>query len=224
MSLLIIEDDPKVQAFLKQSLENEFPPVNTLSVLPDEGWLDTIPSPPSVIILDRLLGASDSKSCLPFLKKNFPQSSIIVLSAINTPSERSELLDLGADDYMGKPFSIVELKSRIKALLRRSSGTEALNYLKLENTILDIRQRSLLIGDLKISLSGKEFELLYVLAKNAGRVFSKIELMDLVWQANLEIESNVLEVTMMNLRKKLSDGGSQVQICTKRNIGYWIEV
>lgn len=223
MSILIIEDDLKVQSFLRESLEAEFSPVYVLSTFPSEEDLRSVPSDPQTIILDRLLGIVDSKSGLSFLRKKFPQSAILMLSAINSPSERSELLDLGADDYMGKPFSIVELKARIRALARRGRQVEPMNYVQLDSTILDLLQRTLSVGENRRSLSAKEFELFSVFAKHPGRVFSKLELLDRVWQTNLEIESNVLEVTVMNLRKKLSEINSTVQISSKRNLGYWLE-
>lgn len=222
MTILIIEDDPKVQSFLKENLEVDFSPVHVLSGIPLSSEFAQI-GRPSVIILDRLLGDFDSKNSLPLIKKQLPDSAILILSAINSPTERAELLDLGADDYMGKPFSLVELKSRIKALLRRTTQPIQSKYIQLNSTILDIHQRTLSVGGEKTSLSTKEFELFFVLAKNVGRVYSKFELLDKVWQANLEIESNVLEVTIMNLRKKLDELKSGIQICSKRNVGYWLE-
>lgn len=223
MGILIIEDDLKVQSFLRESLEVDFSPVATMSEFPSESDLTALDQSPGTIILDRLVGSYDSKNGLPMLRRKFPEASIIILSAINSPSERSELLDLGADDYMGKPFSIAELKSRIRAVSRRHHGSAPLNYVKLDSTILDLHQRTVSVGEKRLSLSSKEYELFSVFAKNPGRVYSKFELMDKVWQANLEIESNVLEVTIMNLRKKLGEIGSSVQISSKRNIGYWIE-
>lgn len=223
MSILIIEDDNKVLDFLRESLEPDFSPVEVMREFPGDTDLGRISQNPRTIILDRLVGNYDSKNGLPFLRKKFPSASILILSAINSPAERSELLDLGADDYMGKPFSIIELKARLRALSRRSHLTEQTNYVKMGSTILDLQQRHLSVGESRVNLTAKEFELFAVFAKNIGRVYSKLELMDKVWQANLEIESNVLEVTVMNLRKKLTDIGSTVQICSKRNLGYWIE-
>ena len=224
MSILIIEDDPKVQLFLKESLEPDFSPIYAVSDFPSATELNQLSFQPHTIILDRLIGDYDSKNGLPLLRSKFPNSAILILSAINNPSERSELLDLGADDYIGKPFSLVELKARIRAIVRRTSKVVQTNYVQLNNTILDLHQRMVSVGDQKVNLSAKEFELFSIFAKNIGRVYSKFELMDKVWQANLEIESNVLEVTIMNLRKKLSEINSEVQLVSKRNIGYWIEV
>ncbi|MGE3610471.1 MAG: response regulator transcription factor [Bacteriovoracaceae bacterium] len=224
MSILIIEDDPKVQLFLRESLEPEFSPIFTLSKFPSDLDLAHISSEIETIILDRLLDNVDSKNGISYLRTKFPNASILVLSAINSPSERSELLDLGVDDYMGKPFSLVELKSRIKAIARRSSKQEQTQYVKLDSTILNLHQRSLSVGEQKINLTAKEFELFHLFSRNVGRVFSKFELMDKVWQANLEIESNVLEVNVMNLRRKLIELNSTVQINSRRNIGYWIEI
>ncbi len=223
MHILVIEDDYKVQGFLRESLQNDFT-VTTFSSFPTDIEFNSLSSEPHTIILDRLLGNSDSKMQLPILKARFPNTFIIVLSAISNASERAELLDLGVDDYVGKPFSITELKARIRALTRRSSKVEQLNYVNLEGTILDFNQRHVTFENHKVSLSSKEYELFYVFAKNPGRVFSKFELMDKVWQANLEIESNVLEVTVMNIRRKLLEINSKLQVCSKRNIGYWLEI
>lgn len=222
MTILIIEDDPKVQSYLKDSLEPDFNPILAFSDFPSLDELTMLDSP-MTIILDRLIGNKDSKNFLPTLKKKFTDCMVLVLSALNTAAERAELIDLGADDYMGKPFSLIELKSRIRALGRRTHTVPQTTYLKLDSTILNLHLRTLNVGEEKANLSAKEFELFYVLAKNLGRVYSKFELMDKIWEANLEIESNVLEVTIMNLRKKLTDLNSDVKICSKRNVGYWIE-
>ncbi|MBA2404091.1 MAG: response regulator transcription factor, partial [Bdellovibrionales bacterium] len=127
MNILIIEDDPKLQTFLSESLESDFSPIMVIGHLPLEDDEQINNFKPRTIILDRLLGKYDSKDFLPQLRKKFPESFIIILSAINNSSERSELLDLGADDYIGKPFSLVELKSRIRAITRRTRIVEQTN-------------------------------------------------------------------------------------------------
>ena len=193
--------------------------METLSTLTN---LEKVNVQPDLIILDRLLGNLDSRDFLGQIQKQFPNSPIIVLSALNSPHEKAALLDLGVDDYMGKPFSLIELSARVRGVLRR--GAKKTDYIQIGDLVLSISERTVSHNGKKIALTSKEFQVLRCLCQKAGKVFSKFQLMDIVWEANLELESNVLEVTILNIRKKLEESGSVVKILSKRNIGYWVEV
>src|SRR5690606_22332272 len=146
--------------------------------------------------MDRLLGNDDTKKILKNLKQRFPQSMILYLSAINTPQEKALLLDEGADDYLGKPFSLVELQARVRSLLRRipeSSKSGSSFFLHAGDTVIDMKSRHVICNGKKIELTHKEFLLMLNFCENKNRVFSKYQLLDLIWETNLDIESNVIE-------------------------------
>ena len=223
MNILIVEDDAKVGNFLRENLVKDSNIVNLVTTIPElEEYLAGKHLSPEVIILDRLIENSDTKNYLKKIKSRFQESRILYLSALNTPSEKAALLDEGADDYLGKPFSLVELQARVRALGRRKEDKQNF-YLNIGDIIIDLKLRIARCGDNKIDLSNKEYALFINFAQNENRVFSKYQLLDIIWETNLDIESNVLEVTIMNLRKKLDESQSKVRIQSKRNVGYWLE-
>jgi DNA-binding response OmpR family regulator len=177
--------------------------------------------------MDRLLGNDDSKALLSKVKNKFKSSLILFLSALNSPAEKASLLDEGADDYLGKPFSLVELQARVRALLRRHSQNFGVKpdgiYINLGDVIIDLKTRHVTCNGQKIDLTPKEFSLLVNFCENKNRVYSKFQLLDIIWETNLDIESNVIEVNIMNLRKKLESHDSLLKIQSKRNVGYWLE-
>ncbi len=173
------------------------------------------------IIMDRLLGSSDSKAFLPAIRKKWPLIPILILSAISTPNERTELLNLGADDYLSKPFSTQELVARVRALMRRTTAPVG-NYIQVGNLIIDTLARVVSVGEKKETLPAREFTLLRTLASESDRVWSKDELLDYCWGATVAHESNVVEATVANVRKKLMDLGANVSVKNLRNSGYWL--
>jgi len=224
MNILIVEDDEKVGQFLRENLVKDNYIVTIVKTIPElETYLQSKGLAPEVIILDRLIENSDTKNYLKKIKTRFPESRILYLSALNTPSEKASLLDEGADDYLGKPFSLVELQARVRSLGRRKEDKQQNFYLNIGDIMIDMKLRSARCGEKKIDLSNKEYALLINFSQNENRVFSKFQLLDIIWETNLDIESNVLEVTIMNLRKKLDEGLSKVKIQSKRNVGYWLE-
>lgn len=226
MKILLLEDENRVRSFLMETFEREgFTTYSFAKFTDAEEFVTSGDETFDVAILDRIVGDRDGASLVPVIKKKVSKAKILILSAITSPEERAKLLDIGADDYMGKPYSIVELISRLRALVRRgtSSATVAQDIRQigdLEIHMLDHRVRCL---GKQLDLTPKEFKLLAVLAESPGKVWSKYKLLDLVWNINLDIESNVAEATIKNLRRKLETGSSKVKIESKRNLGYWIE-
>jgi DNA-binding response OmpR family regulator len=224
MRILLVEDDEKVASFLKENLNRDNLVTDVITSMDDlQGFIDKRPFDPELIVLDRLIGNSDTRSVLKNIKTSFPQSRILYLSALNTPNEKAALLDEGADDYLGKPFSLIELQARVRALIRRRSEVAQTFYINVGDLIIDLRARTVTCQGSRVNLKNKEYSLLMNFAQNPGRVFSKFQLLDIIWETNLDVESNVLEVTIMNLRKKLDECNSSVQILSKRNVGYWLE-
>ena len=224
MKILLVEDDEKVASFLKENLVRENYQVDSIMEMEEfVQFIKTRSFVPDLIILDRLLGNQDTKTILKNVKASFPNSRILYLSALNTPSEKASLLDDGADDYLGKPFSLIELQARVKALLRRKDDVNNF-YINVGDLIIDLRARAVMCNGQKVNLKNKEYALLINFAQNINRVFSKYQLLDIIWETNLDVESNVLEVTIMNLRKRLDECKSSVSVQSKRNVGYWLEV
>lgn len=221
--ILLIEDDLKILEHLRDSLYSGGYLVEPFSKLVDAVAHVEMVSNFDIIILDRLFNGQDSKPFIPFFKHKCQNCYILIISAINTPDEKSSLLDLGADDYIGKPFSTLELMSRIKALLRRSKTNE-LNFNIIGNTLIDYLKRTITVDDKVEFLTPKEFMLFKTLSQQPGRSYNRIELFELVWGGNSLTETNVVEATVTHLRRKLESCGSSIQLRNLRNAGYWIEI
>lgn len=224
MNILIAEDDEKVASFLKENLVRDGYTIDTVTSMDElEEFLEKHNYIPDLFILDRLLGNSDTKKLVKYIKNSFSESRILCLSALNSPQEKASILDEGADDYLGKPFSLVELQARVRSLLRRRETKKQDFYMNVGDLTIDLKTRSVSCAGHKVNLKNKEYSLLMMFAQNSGRVFSKYQLLDIIWETNLDVESNVLEVTVMNLRKHLVEAKSAVSIQSKRNVGYWLE-
>lgn len=227
MDILVVEDDEKVGNFLKDHLSRDNHTVSLITSYSEfEQFIESAQFTPALFIMDRLLGNDDTKKIIRKVKQRFSKSLILFLSALNTPAEKASLLDEGADDYLGKPFSLVELQARVRALLRRTSEQTGSNngfYLHVADIIVDLKSRHVICNGKKIDLTNKEFSLMVNFCENKNRVFSKYQLLDIIWETNLDVESNVIEVNIMNLRKKLESCESAVKILSKRNVGYWLE-
>lgn len=224
MQILIIEDEISVSQYLSEGLKKEGYGVQVCSSIEEiEGLIATSNSvEPDVIVMDRLLNGFDTATKLSEIKHKWPRSAILVLSAIGGPSDKSRLLDTGADDYMSKPFSLEELSARIRVLIRRQKNSSE-KGLVLGNTRVNLQNQTLEVNGKRLDVSRKEFLVFVTLVQNPSRVYNRYQLLDHVWDVHSDIESNVVEVTIKNLRRKLEDGGASVTIQSKRNVGYWLE-
>ncbi len=220
--ILLLEDDLTIGQHLRSALTESGFEVNWLSS--SEDFIDLFIQKEKFdsFILDRLVDRIDSKDFIPKIKRLWPQATILIVSAINTSNERTELIDYGADDYIGKPFSTQEVIARVKALNRRVGGSVN-RYLQVGDLIIDLYSRSVSSKGTNIIIPAKEFLLIQTLAQEPGRVWNKEVLLDKVWGSAPDVATNVVESTMTNLRKKLLDLGSSVKILNLRNSGYWIE-
>lgn len=227
MIILIVEDEKRVLSFLTDALRAEghtVHPAETYEAAVE--LIDNLGRDVDLLILDRLLHRTDAITLIPKAKGKCSKARILVLSTVNSPAEKAAALDQGADDYMSKPFSLVELSARIRSLSRRQNETrpQAESYLfNVKDLQVNALDHRVSVDNKVIDLSNKEYQLLLTLIQHPGRVYNKFQLLDKVWDTQFDIESNVVEVTIKNLRKKLLQAGSKTEILSRRNIGYWIE-
>ena len=224
MKVTVLEDDSRLRSFLKNSFGRTDWDITYCSSLDDLDTSLMSSSHPDVLVLDRMIGSADSLNSLPAWKKQLPQTRVLFLSALDSTDEKVKALNSGADDYLAKPFSVSELEARIEALGRRKpAGIQENMVIQIGDLKIDRLAHQASVGKARLALTAKEFKLLQILSARPSVVFSKIQLMDQVWDVNAEIDSNVVEVTVRNLRRKLEDACPAVRICSQRNVGYWIE-
>lgn len=225
MEILLIEDEAKVLSFLESALKSDGHALFSCKNYSEAAdCVETLPKSFDVVIMDRLLHGKDSIDLIAPLRKKLPDCRILILSAVNSSEEKAAALDLGADDYLSKPFSLMELSARLRALSRRRDANGGGSRVHVcRDLTIDPMAHSVCFNGRRLDLSQKEYLLLWTLAQNPGRVYNKFQLLDRVWDAQYDIESNVVEVTVKNLRRKIEGAGSQLVIENKRNVGYWIE-
>ena len=176
---------------------------------------------PDLILLDIMLPDEDGLTILKNLRLRQGTSTvpIIMVTAKTTEIDKVKGLDMGADDYMTKPFGVMELISRVKAMLRRAAKPEDKEkVLKLGNVLLDRERHAVFVKDEPVELTFKEYELLKLLMVNAGIVTTRQVILDRVWGIDFEGESRTLDMHIKTLRQKLKEEGSQIK--TVRNVGY----
>lgn len=224
MYLLLLEPDRELCSFLKKGLSHEGYSVSSLSdPLEIEALLAQKESPiPYVILLDSQLSPGESHPLLQRLKGHWNEAPILVLSKENNPHFKSRFLDDGADDCMSAPISLEELTARIRVLRRRATSSSQ-QQLRVGNTSLDYFRQSVFVNGARLTLCRKEYEVLKLFMEHPQRVYSKFQILDQVWDVHSDVESNVVEVTIKNIRKKLQEKGSDLKIESRRHFGYWIE-
>lgn len=177
---------------------------------------------PDLVLLDIMLPDKDGLEILGDLKNNKATASlpVIFLTAKSDRLDTVKGLDRGADDYITKPFDILELVSRVKAVLRRVPQVKKENRISYKNIIMDTDRRCTFVDNKEISLTYKEFELLYYLISNKGMVLTRGQIMNEVWGTYFEGESRTVDVHIRTLRHKLASAGKYIE--TVRNVGYKI--
>jgi len=218
--VLIIEDDPDISESLKYNLEREG--LNTIVAATGEQGLSEAlneRNPPLLIMLDLMLpGMSGTELCRRFRREPLTRRTpIIMLTAKGSESDRVAGLDLGADDYITKPFSVRELLARVRAVLRRLDENTSQNYEDDQLTI-DFADIRTVCNGRKIKLTNKEFSLLSVLAKSADRVVTRQQLLDSVWGYSYYGDARTLDVHIRRLRQKLEECGECIE--TVVGVGY----
>lgn len=225
-TILIVDDEEHILELISYNLENAG--YSVVKADRGEKALERLKSQQiDLVVLDWMLPGMDGIEVLKQIRRSvqWKKMPIILLTAKNDEISKVVGLEVGADDYLGKPFSVHELLARIKALLRRSEGTfeeqpEEKNILRINNVMIDKAGRTVEIDGKLIDLSLKEFELLYYLAKNRGIVHSRDLLLEKIWGYDYEGETRTVDVHVSNLRKKLEQGDNPVSIKTVRGVGY----
>jgi len=178
---------------------------------------------PNLILLDVMLPDEDGLNIVKRIRSN-PESRkipVIMVTAKTTEIDKVKGLDMGADDYITKPFGVMELISRVKALLRRCEGAEDEKFYTVGGLVLDIEKHSVSVDGEIVELTYKEYELLRLLMQNTGIVTSRDAIMERVWGTDFEGESRTLDMHIKTLRQKLGSAGAMIK--TIRNVGYIIE-
>jgi DNA-binding response OmpR family regulator len=215
MQILVIEDEPRILAFLARGMEAEGFAVDS-SRDGEDGLARALAGRYDLVVLDLLLPRLDGLSVLRELRLRRPAVPIVILSARSDLPTKLRGFALGASDYLAKPFSLDELIARVRAQLRRAPGADR-NLLRAGMLVLDLARRQARIGTVVCDLPDREFRLLHQLVEHAGEVVSRERLLSEVWGYQFHPGSNVVDVCVRRLRKKL---GPEASIETVRHAGY----
>jgi DNA-binding response OmpR family regulator len=219
--ILLVEDDDRIVGFLKRGLEAEGFVVDVasdgetaLALCHDMDY--------PLVILDLMLPMIDGIEVCRALRRERKQCLILMLTAKDSIQDKIEGLRSGADDYLTKPFAIDELLARIGALLRRAPYSEPAKVMVVGDLVLDPATRRILRGSREIELTAKEFVLLSYLMENAGKALSRSRILNNVWEHSSETYTNIVDVYVRYLRRKIDQDGESPLIHTVRGVGYTI--
>jgi DNA-binding response OmpR family regulator len=222
MHILVVEDDHPLRASIARGLREASYVVDEAAA-GDEGLSMATMNPYDAVVLDILLPEMDGVEVCKQLRARDNWVPILILTALDAVEQRIRGLNAGADDYLGKPFDFGELIARLRALTRRR-GEGVAAEIQVGDLSIDTRRRRVRSGERAIELTAKEFDFLLFMARNAGRVVTRAELLANVWDDPRHAHSNVIDVHTSRLRRKLSDGMSTVLLSTLRGVGYMLDV
>ena len=220
--IYIVEDDKNISEIESYALKNSGYTVDSFENA-KTFWNRVQDRKPDLVLLDVMLPDSDGIEVLKKMRRN-PDTRrvpVIMVTAKSSEIDKVKGLDNGADDYITKPFGIMELISRVKAILRRINQDEEEKQLVFQNITLDCEKRQVTLDGANCELTYKEFELLKLFLQNAGIVMTRETMMEKVWGIDFEGESRTLDMHIKTLRQKLGDAGKHLK--TVRNVGYRIE-
>ena len=222
MKLLIVEDQPKTGQYLRQGL-SEAGFSTELATDGITGQHLALTGDYSLLILDVMLPGRDGWQILQAVRSAGLDIPVLFLTARDAVEDRVHGLELGADDYLVKPFAFSELLARVRSLLRRGSSTTQETSLQLADLRLDLIRRRVERNGVRIDLTAKEFSLLELLLRRQGEVLPKSLIASQVWDMNFDSDTNVIEVAIRRLRLKIDDSHEQKLIHTVRGMGYVLE-
>jgi DNA-binding response OmpR family regulator len=218
MNILLVEDEARIASFVSQGLrEHGF--VVEVSGNGSEGFALALERTYDVVLLDIMVPGLDGLAILKNLRGVGRNVPVILLTARNELDDRLAGLNLGADDYIAKPFYVEELVARIHAVVRRSSGDRQ-NVLSVGTIQLDRLSREVTCGGQRVELTAREFNLLEYLMRSPGRVFTRTQILEHVWGYDFNPSTNVVDVAIQRLRRKLDPLGAAPWIESVRGVGY----
>jgi len=220
-SILVAEDDVRLAALLEQALDEAG---WTVHVVHDgrSAYAQALDGAYDVLLLDWMLPGMEGVSVCRKIRGIGLTTPVLMLTARSDVSDRISGLDAGADDYLPKPFDIDELLARLRALHRRSSYDET-DVVQVGDLVVDAGARRVTRGDTEIELSTREFDILFLLASQAGRVVSRFTILDEVWDGDTDLRSNVIDVHLATIRGKIDKPFGTHTITTVRGAGYRME-
>ncbi len=222
MRILIVEDEKKVAAFIKKGLEEETYAVD-IAIDGEEGLHLGEQNQYDLIILDLMLPKINGLEILSILRSKKIETPILLLTAKDSVDDKVEGLNQGADDYLTKPFAFSELLARIRVLLRRGK-TETKTTLEIADLSLNLVSHKVNRGNEEIELTGKEYSLLEYFMRNQEKVLTRTMIAEHVWDYNFDTFTNVIDVYVNHLRKKIDKNFSTKLLHTLRGVGYVMKV
>jgi len=218
MRILYVEDEEKIASFVCAGLKEQGFGVDHYTQ-GDEGYQRALVGEYNVIVLDIMVPGKDGLAILKGLRRAGQNTPVILLTARNELDDRIEGLNLGADDYLAKPFFVEELVARIHAVIRRVSG-ERQNILWVGALKLDCLNREVTCHEHSVELTSREFNLLAYLMRSADRVFTRTQILEHVWGFDFNPSTNLVDVCIQRIRKKLEPCGEATSIESVRGVGY----
>jgi DNA-binding response OmpR family regulator len=220
MKILIVEDEQRLAALLKKGLEESSYAVD-LCFDGEEGLYMAETFPYDAVLLDVMLPKMDGFTVLENLRKQGVDVPVLMLTARTEVESRVKGLNRGADDYIPKPFDFTELLARLTAVIRRNKGQPA-SIVEVADLCLDLNAKIASRAGREIMLSAKEYAVLEYLVLNKGRVISRTEFSEHVYDGDFDLDSNIIDVYINKIRNKIDKGHAHALIQTKRGVGYYI--
>jgi two-component system copper resistance phosphate regulon response regulator CusR len=220
MRVLLVEDDPRIARFVSQGLREQAYAVD-VTADGDDALYKAAVNDYDALILDVMIPGRDGFEVCRELRATGSSVPVIMLTARDAIQDRITGLDTGADDYLTKPFEVAELLARLRALLRRGHVVRPASIL-IADLVIDTQAHRVTRGGRLIELTAKEYALLEYLAREQGRVLSRAEIAEHVWDENFDSFSNLIEVNINRLRRKMDDGFATALIHTRRGEGYML--
>lgn len=222
MQILLVEDDPNLRAFLRKAFREEGYAVDQAST-GNDGLASALSTKYDCVVLDLMLPGMDGFAIVQELRKRSVHTPVLMLTARGDLTDRVRGLEGGADDYLTKPFDLAELLARLQALIRRAQFKREDSALVVGVLRLNVATRAVSVASKNVDLSPREFSLLEFLMRNAGRTMSRSRIAEAVWNYQFDSGTNVVDVYINYLRKKLGEVSDGTEIVTVRGVGYRLE-